>query len=520
MWGSARLKTRSGAMATSPELIGNFERKYPPDPLGEELAPNARVWKVYREQATAHDKAMLEGWNNTLDILLIFVRAISRQRLALISIQAGLFSAVVTAFVMESYNLLQANPPDYTASVLYALLASTGNSTAIASIPTPASSVFSEVPVSARWINGLWFSSLALSLVVSLLCILVKQWLDEYAGRMAASSQHDRHWARRRALFFGGIEGWQLAGFMSILPLLLHVALFMFFGGLVILLWRVDHVIGLLLLAVTGTLFAFYLVSTLVPLFRTNCPSATPLLRQLRGTCVQLRRAILRAIGRILLRVIRRYTSAHNRRRRQQAEVRKQGVRLFEDLATPWRRGYLYVISVPPAARTWARGTWTSLQSLRTSRGRESLADRLEKFATRLLDQPIRDHDPADDVGALSDSSGSLQMGDDLDGAVLLWLSSSVSDVDAVAVGTLALGGIPPVSALAKRIRKSAHKQLLRSHANALSTALHSGPVTIAQFLRTSILLTGTTFCIRKTGLSSWTLPKLWNSLSVMSTLR
>lgn len=48
-------------------------QKYPPDPFGEEMADNARVWKIYRDEATTHDKSMLDGWNKTLDILLIFV---------------------------------------------------------------------------------------------------------------------------------------------------------------------------------------------------------------------------------------------------------------------------------------------------------------------------------------------------------------------------------------------------------------------------------------------------------------
>lgn len=55
------------------ELDTDFKRKYPPDAFGEEMAPNARVWKVFRDEATAQDEFMLDGWNKTLDILLIFV---------------------------------------------------------------------------------------------------------------------------------------------------------------------------------------------------------------------------------------------------------------------------------------------------------------------------------------------------------------------------------------------------------------------------------------------------------------
>ena len=54
-------------------LDTDFRKKYPPDKFGEEFEPNARVWKVYRDEALEYDNAQLDEWNKTLDILLIFV---------------------------------------------------------------------------------------------------------------------------------------------------------------------------------------------------------------------------------------------------------------------------------------------------------------------------------------------------------------------------------------------------------------------------------------------------------------
>lgn len=60
------------------ELDTEFKRKYPPDPvLNSELEDSARVWKVYRDEASANDTALLDGWSKTLDILLIFVSALA-----------------------------------------------------------------------------------------------------------------------------------------------------------------------------------------------------------------------------------------------------------------------------------------------------------------------------------------------------------------------------------------------------------------------------------------------------------
>ncbi|KZV95235.1 hypothetical protein EXIGLDRAFT_644410, partial [Exidia glandulosa HHB12029] len=118
----------------------------------------ARVWKVYRKEANAYDDALLDGWSSTLDILLIF---------------AGLFSAVATAFVIESYQLLQPDSAAYTAAALYILVSATNHSTGIV-LPSPPDLQYASSL--ARWINGLWFTSILLSLIVALLSILVKQW--------------------------------------------------------------------------------------------------------------------------------------------------------------------------------------------------------------------------------------------------------------------------------------------------------------------------------------------------------
>ena len=58
------------------EVDTEFKKKYPPDlQLGQELNDNARVWKVYRDEAIQHDDGLLQAWNNTINILLTFVRS-------------------------------------------------------------------------------------------------------------------------------------------------------------------------------------------------------------------------------------------------------------------------------------------------------------------------------------------------------------------------------------------------------------------------------------------------------------
>jgi hypothetical protein len=38
------------------------------------MEPDARVWRVYNDEADNYDKEMLDGWHETLNVLLTFAR--------------------------------------------------------------------------------------------------------------------------------------------------------------------------------------------------------------------------------------------------------------------------------------------------------------------------------------------------------------------------------------------------------------------------------------------------------------
>ncbi|EJD50459.1 hypothetical protein AURDEDRAFT_160361 [Auricularia subglabra TFB-10046 SS5] len=238
-------------------LDTEFKKKYPPDRFGEEASVNARVWKIYHDEATAADKSMLNGWNKTLDILLIF---------------AGLFSAVSTAFIIESYKQLQVDHTEYIANALYLSLTARNATSSIDLAPPGA---HFQAPRSARWTNGLWISSLVLSLAVALLSILSKQWLEEYNLRTSSPAETQRHWARRHALLSSALEQWHVSTLISLMPIALHVSLFLFLAGLVIFLFHLDATIMVGVLTFTITLTAFYVLSTILPLVFPACPWAT-----------------------------------------------------------------------------------------------------------------------------------------------------------------------------------------------------------------------------------------------------
>ena len=113
-----------------------------------------------------------------MDGMLIFVRSSLPSLLdpdLIVFLQSGLFSASLTAFLIESYKTLQESSGDLTVAAILQVsqqLAALVNGT---SFTVPASKPFE--PTSQSLVcNALWFISLLLSLTCALLATLVEQW--------------------------------------------------------------------------------------------------------------------------------------------------------------------------------------------------------------------------------------------------------------------------------------------------------------------------------------------------------
>ncbi|KAH7094217.1 hypothetical protein BKA62DRAFT_775475 [Auriculariales sp. MPI-PUGE-AT-0066] len=263
--------------APNPEFFTEFEKKYPPDAHGEEASPNARVWRVYRDRVTELDDDLLEGWHKTLDVLLIFV---------------GLFSAIATAFIIEAYKGLQPDYGEITARGVVALLSQV-NSSFAAPLPIPS---IDQVDASSRtlWINALWFASLTLALIDALLCILVKQWLVEYASKQRQPAASGRTWAWRHYAFRQGLDKWGIGVFISSLSVILYGALYLFLFGLLVFLFDLDRRLCVVSMGLTMLIGSLHLVSVFLPLWFGDCPTTTPVLTHLRWIGAFCKHAVMR----------------------------------------------------------------------------------------------------------------------------------------------------------------------------------------------------------------------------------
>ncbi len=146
---------------------------------------------------------MVEESRDNVDVLLVFVSPF----VVLLSFVTELcsrrvfFSAVVTTFVVQTSQSLQ---PDYaamSASLLYESVLvqrAIANGSPVAAItPSPLNPTIAFVPATTDvWVNGLWFTSLFLSLTTALVAVLVKQWLHHYVA-LPSGTPRDRSFTRQ-----------------------------------------------------------------------------------------------------------------------------------------------------------------------------------------------------------------------------------------------------------------------------------------------------------------------------------
>ncbi|KAK0477796.1 hypothetical protein IW261DRAFT_1312531, partial [Armillaria novae-zelandiae] len=162
--------------------------------------------------AQKYDEGVCKDWKEEIDTLLVF---------------AGPFSAVATAFLIDSYKWL---------------------------LNTDSNAMFLPTQVQKR-INAYWFSCLLLALSSAFIGIQCKQWLREYIRDVGCSSKD--------ALY--GLLTWKVEWIISTIPLLLQVALVLFFIGVLELLWLLDKTVAVPFTIIVAFMVLFLSFTTLAP---------------------------------------------------------------------------------------------------------------------------------------------------------------------------------------------------------------------------------------------------------------
>jgi len=177
--------------------------------------------------------------------------------------QTGLFSAAVTAFCVESLQTLSQSSADTTNTFLMAISQQLANS----SSPVVDFSMVNDFTPNSYdvQINTLYFISLTFALSVSSVCILGKQWIREYQKDIAVSPCDA---TRVRQMRFDSLQAWKVPQIIAALPVILLIALMLFFAGLLVQLWNIsDHTTATAVSVIVALAVLLVIVTTTVPAY-------------------------------------------------------------------------------------------------------------------------------------------------------------------------------------------------------------------------------------------------------------
>ncbi len=165
------------------------------------------------------------------------------------------------------------------ASLLFELVlvqrAIANGSTVNSIAPSPLNPSIAFVPATTDvWVNGLWFTSLFLSLTTALVAVLVKQWLHHYVA-LPSGTPRDRSFIRQ--FRYSGFQKWHVRIIIGLLPVLMHLALAIFCVGLVVFLFPLRETLSWITCAGTVIIYGAYSAAAVLPILYPQCPYRTPL---------------------------------------------------------------------------------------------------------------------------------------------------------------------------------------------------------------------------------------------------
>ncbi|KZV72280.1 hypothetical protein PENSPDRAFT_364707 [Peniophora sp. CONT] len=201
-----------------------------------------RFWKLYFVSvADKSDKELMESWKGDTDGILIFT---------------GLFGAIVATFVVYSLPILSASSGQHATQ-------------------------------SVVWVNTLW----CIALFVTLCCGLLTTIVQQRARRYARGSSHTGSRERRALLHISGIQRIGLSAAIKAITVLLHLAVFLFCAGVLVLLFAANETVACAVSVFMGTGLLFYVALCAVPYFfsKKNHPDRLRLTSALRTAYATVR---------------------------------------------------------------------------------------------------------------------------------------------------------------------------------------------------------------------------------------
>ena len=122
----------------------------------------------------------------------------------------------------------------------------------------------------------MWLISLVLSLTSALIATLLQQWARRYV-EMPNRPSEPSHRARVRSFLFLGTEIYRMRFAVQIAPTLLHLSVYLFFAGLVMVFRTINKSVAIAVEVAVGVFGVAYIALSILPCLDVRCPYRTPM---------------------------------------------------------------------------------------------------------------------------------------------------------------------------------------------------------------------------------------------------
>ena len=242
--------------------------------------PRLDFYTMYKRETTEYDADHMDKYDEDLNTTLIFVRfcvpciAVSVDR----TTQAGLFSAVSSAFVIDVQSKLEPDSGERSEAYLRAILLSINQSVSPGEVPAPPPTWGGPRREIITTLD-LLYASLLMSLLAAFVAMLGKQWVKRYL-RHTGGSIVERSGDRQRKS--DGLERWPFRTIIEGLPVILQIALLFLACGLSRYVWSVNTSVARIVISFTVLGVLFYVGIVVAGIPSHECPFQTPASKTLR----------------------------------------------------------------------------------------------------------------------------------------------------------------------------------------------------------------------------------------------
>ncbi|TFK65967.1 hypothetical protein BDN72DRAFT_746963, partial [Pluteus cervinus] len=199
-------------------------------------------WSKYEQYRQVADKEWTNEWKASMDGVIIF---------------AGLFSAVITAFINQSMTNMKPDPAAQAVDALQTIslqlkvlsdavvnASNAGPVRALVNASVPNAYVAgNSLDDTYLTVNILWIFALVISLICALCALLVQSWTRGYLAKMAKVLDPLLR-SKTRLFLRKALRRYHVDGFVSAITASLHVSVFLFLGGLMRACWQAEPVLG------------------------------------------------------------------------------------------------------------------------------------------------------------------------------------------------------------------------------------------------------------------------------------